>query len=195
LAELIRRELGLILAGGLGDPRIGFVTITRVEVAPDLTLAKIYLSVLDTPARERTTLLGLNSAKRRIRGELGDCLELRRMPELAFFADHGVKESIRISGHPARSRSRESGARRRGAAPGARAGRSIGSRKTMTIERSRRLGAQGDRGPAEELWAAGRAASRPAMEEMLRRHSGERLFGAQGLLGAGRDFAQLCGLE
>ena len=99
LAELIRRELGRILSGGLGDPRIGFVTITRVEVSPDLTLAKVHLSVLDpSPANERTTLQGLNSAKRRIRGELGDCLKLRRMPEIAFFADHGVKQSLRISG-------------------------------------------------------------------------------------------------
>jgi ribosome-binding factor A len=99
LAELIRRELGRILSGGLGDPRIGFVTLTRVEVSPDITLAKIYLSVLDldSPANERTTLQGLNSAKKRIRGELGDSLKLRRMPELAFFADHGVKQSIRIS--------------------------------------------------------------------------------------------------
>ena len=98
LAELIRRELGRILSGGLGDPRIGFVTLTRVEVSPDLTLAKVHLSVLDSsPAKERTTLQGLNSAKRRIRGELGDVLKLRRMPELAFFADHGVKQSIRIS--------------------------------------------------------------------------------------------------
>jgi len=98
LAELIRRELGRILSGGLGDPRIGFVTLTRVEVSPDLTLAKVYLSVLDSPAKERTTLQGLNSAKRRIRGELGDALNLRRMPEIAFFADPGVKQSIRISG-------------------------------------------------------------------------------------------------
>jgi ribosome-binding factor A len=98
LAELIRRELGRILSGGLGDPRIGFVTLTRVEVSPDLTLARVYLSVLDSPAKERTTLQGLNSAKRRIRGELGEALELRRMPELAFFADRGVKQSIRISG-------------------------------------------------------------------------------------------------
>ena len=97
LAELIRRELGRILAAGLGDPRIGFVTVTHVEVSPDLTLAKIHLSVMESPAKERTTLQGLNSAKRRIRGELGDALDLRRMPELAFFADHGVKQSIRIS--------------------------------------------------------------------------------------------------
>jgi ribosome-binding factor A len=97
LAELIRRELGRILSGGLGDPRIGFVTLTHVEVSPDLTLAKIHLSVMDSPAKERTTLQGLNSAKRRIRGELGDVLKLRRMPELAFFADHGVKQSLRIS--------------------------------------------------------------------------------------------------
>jgi ribosome-binding factor A len=97
LAELIRRELGKILTSGLGDPRIGFVTLTRVEVSPDMELAKIYLSVMDSPANERTTLQGLNSAKKRIRGELGDCLKLRRMPEIAFFVDHGVKQSIRIS--------------------------------------------------------------------------------------------------
>jgi ribosome-binding factor A len=97
LAELIRRELGRILIGGLGDPRIGFVTLTRVEVSPDMELAKIYLSVMDSPANERTTLQGLNSAKRRIRGELGEILKLRRMPQLAFFADHGIKQSIRIS--------------------------------------------------------------------------------------------------
>ena len=97
LAELIRRELGKILTGGLGDPRIGFVTITRVEVSPDMTLAKVHVSVMDSPANERTTLQGLNSAKKRIRGELGDVLNLRRMPELAFFADPGVKQSIRIS--------------------------------------------------------------------------------------------------
>ena len=97
LAELIRRELGRILSGGLGDPRIGFVTLTRVEVSPDLMLAKIYLSVMDSAAKERTTLQGLNSAKRRIRRELGEVLKLRRMPEIAFFADRGVKQSIRIS--------------------------------------------------------------------------------------------------
>jgi ribosome-binding factor A len=98
LAELIRRELGKILTSGLGDPRIGFVTLTRVEVSPDMTLAKIHVSILDpSPANERTTMQGLNSAKKRIRRDLGDCLKLRRMPELAFFADRGVKESIRIS--------------------------------------------------------------------------------------------------
>jgi ribosome-binding factor A len=62
-----------------------------------MELAKIYLSVMDSPANERTTLQGLNSAKRRIRGELGEILKLRRMPQLAFFADHGIKQSIRIS--------------------------------------------------------------------------------------------------
>ena len=97
LAELIRRELGKILTSGLGDPRIGFVTLTRVEVSPDMELAKIYLSVMDSPANERTTLQGLNSAKKRIRRDLGDRLDLRRMPEIAFFADRGVKQSIRIS--------------------------------------------------------------------------------------------------
>ena len=98
MAELIRRELGTILTAGLGDPRIGFVPLTRVEVSPDLTLAKIYLSVMDSPANERTTLQGLNSAKKRIRRELGDVLKLRRMPEIAFFVDPGVKQSLRISG-------------------------------------------------------------------------------------------------
>ena len=98
LGELIRREIGRLLAAGLGDPRIGFVTLTRVEVAADLSVAKVFLSVLEAGAQERTTLQGLNSAKRRIHAELGANLKLRRVPEVVFCLDPGVKQSIRISG-------------------------------------------------------------------------------------------------
>ena len=97
LGELIRREISGYLASGLGDPRIGFVTLTRVEVSADLSVAKVYLSVLEREGLERTTLQGLNSARKRIHAELCARLSLRRVPELVYCPDPGVKHSLRIS--------------------------------------------------------------------------------------------------
>ena len=97
LGELIRREISRLLASGLGDPRIGFVTLTRVEVSADLSVAKVFFSVLEQQGLERTTIEGLNSARGRIHGELGDVLKLRRVPEIVFCLDPGVKHSLRIS--------------------------------------------------------------------------------------------------
>jgi len=97
LGELIRREISRFLASGIGDPRIGFVTFTRVEVSADLSVAKVFLSVLERKGLERTTLEGLNSAKGRIHAELGATLKIRRVPEIVFCPDPGVKHSLRIS--------------------------------------------------------------------------------------------------
>ncbi len=87
-----------MLIGELSDPRIGFVTLTRVEVASDLSLAKAHVSVMGEGADERMTLAGLNSARKRVRSTLKDRLQLRRMPEILFCLDSGVKRSIRMSG-------------------------------------------------------------------------------------------------
>ena len=97
LGELIRQEISRFLASGLGDPRIGFVTLTRVEVSADLSVAKVFYSVLAQKGLERTTVQGLNSAKGRIHAELAQTLKLRRVPELVFCPDPGVKHSLRIS--------------------------------------------------------------------------------------------------
>ena len=97
VAELVRHELGQILAAGLHDPRIGFVTITRVEVASDLKAARIFVSILGPEAPQRTALRGLESARARIQTKLGDRLGLRRVPEISFHIDERIKQSIRMS--------------------------------------------------------------------------------------------------
>ncbi len=97
VSELIRQELGAILIEEVRDPRIGFATVTRVEVSPDLAQAKVYVSVLGEEADARTTLRGLDSARKRIRGRLGERVELRRVPELLFFVDEAMKRGLRVS--------------------------------------------------------------------------------------------------
>jgi len=98
VAEVIRQEAGRIIVSKLNDPRIGFVTVTRVEVSADLSVAKIYVSVLNQKGREGATLRGLESAKRHIQNAIGESLGLRKTPALIFRADPGVKQSIRIGG-------------------------------------------------------------------------------------------------
>ena len=98
VAEVIRQEAGRIILSKLSDPRIGFVTVTRVEVSADLSVAKVYISVLNQKGREGATLRGLESAKRHIQSAIGESLGLRKTPELIFRVDPGVKQSIRIGG-------------------------------------------------------------------------------------------------
>ena len=97
VSELIRQELGAILIEEVRGPRIGFVTVTRVDVSPDMAQAKVYISVLGEEADSRTTLRGLESARKRIRGRLGERVELRRVPELLFFVDEGMKRGLRVN--------------------------------------------------------------------------------------------------
>ena len=93
----MRHELSSILLNEIDDPRVGFVTVTGVTMSPDLREARITLSVLGEPAKQRTTLRGLTSARNRIRGVLGKRTELRCVPELTFSLDDTVKKSIEMS--------------------------------------------------------------------------------------------------
>jgi len=98
VAQLIRQEVGGILVAELQDPRIGFVTLTRVEISADLRNARLFVSILGSEKQQWTALRGLNSARRRIRRALGERLQLRRVPEVSFEIDRGVKHSLKISG-------------------------------------------------------------------------------------------------
>jgi len=96
VSAFIRQELaGLIRR--LNDPRIGFVTLTRVELAPDFSVAKVFVSVMDTETREGLTLQALKSARRRLQIELSEAMKLRRCPALVFAVDRGMKHSIRMN--------------------------------------------------------------------------------------------------
>jgi ribosome-binding factor A len=96
LAHEIRDEVAEMIARELHDPRIGFPTVTRVELTADLQRARILVSVLGDAKAQQGTLAGLVSASGYIRHEIGQRLNLRRTPEIAFVLDHGAEESQRI---------------------------------------------------------------------------------------------------
>ncbi|MHB1167944.1 MAG: 30S ribosome-binding factor RbfA [Longimicrobiales bacterium] len=95
LNEQFRRELMDILSTQVRDPRVGSVTVTQVEVTPDLYHAKVYVTSLDPESRE-STLEGLEVAGPFIRGEIGRRLHIRRAPELHFTWDDTLAHAQRI---------------------------------------------------------------------------------------------------
>jgi ribosome-binding factor A len=88
LAELISRQVK--------DPRIGFATVTRVELTTDLHHARVYVSVLGNPEEQKNNIDGLSSAAGFLRHEIGHRLAMRRAPELEFVLDHGAEAGERI---------------------------------------------------------------------------------------------------
>jgi len=97
LGEEFREEIARMIGSQLKDPRIGFVTVTRVEVVPDLRNAKVYVGVLGSPAEREKTLVGLRQAAGFMRRALGQKLRLRHAPELAFVYDEGLEAHDRIA--------------------------------------------------------------------------------------------------
>lgn len=96
LAETIKKEISNILRDEIKDPRIGFVTVTDVEVSLDLRNAKIYFSVLGDKDKRKGTIDVLNKANGFIRSELGRRIRLRFTPELLFKIDESLDHGIKI---------------------------------------------------------------------------------------------------
>lgn len=96
VAETIHETVSSILARGLNDPRIGFVTISAVEVTDDLHLARIFFTVIGDADAKKNSEAGLNSAKGYIRKELGRVLTMRHIPEIIFKYDHSQDYGSRI---------------------------------------------------------------------------------------------------
>jgi ribosome-binding factor A len=96
LAEQIRQEVGDILAREVRDPGIGFLTITRVKVAPDLQQARVYYTTLGDPGERKKAARALDRALPFIRRALAMRLNLRRVPELAFQFDESVAHQARV---------------------------------------------------------------------------------------------------
>ena len=97
LGEEIREEVAQMVAGELKDPRIGFVTVTRVALAPDLRMARVFVGILGTDKQRETSLAGLKQASGFMRHELGQRLRLRHTPELLFQYDEGLEASERVA--------------------------------------------------------------------------------------------------
>lgn len=96
VGEQMKKELGDIISRKIKDPRIGFVTITDVEVTGDLQQAKVYISVLGGESQKENTLKGLAKAKGFIRSEIGQRIRLRKTPEIIFEFDESVDYGNRI---------------------------------------------------------------------------------------------------
>jgi len=108
VAQMMQRELGQMLLTEVKDPRIGFVSITRVEVARDLSQARAFVSMMGSPDEKASTFAGLKKAAPFLRGEVGRRLGLRRSPELVFREDLGIEQSLNIQ-HLMRSLERDDG--------------------------------------------------------------------------------------
>lgn len=97
VAEEIKQEIGKIIHDELKDPRIGFVTITKVDLSPDLRYASVYFSVLGTKKESRDTQVGLARSAGFVRKLLGRRMKLRYTPQVTFRLDESAEYSIRIS--------------------------------------------------------------------------------------------------
>ena len=95
--EEIRREIGEILQNRASDPRLTWVSILRVTVSRDLSHAKVFVSVLGDDDAQESSLRALVKAAPFVRTELGKILRIRRVPELHFVADQGIRYSLRIN--------------------------------------------------------------------------------------------------
>lgn len=96
VGEAIKKELGQIFQQELKDPRIGFVTVTGVEMSGDLQLATVYITVWGGDETKEETLKALAKAKGFIRTEIGRRIQLRHTPELIFKFDHSIEYGNRI---------------------------------------------------------------------------------------------------
>jgi len=96
LGERIKELIGELVLNQLKDPRIGLVTITSVRVAPDLTSAKVYFTVMGDDAARAETRKGLESAKNFLKKTVGRELQLRQVPELRFEYDDALDRAMRI---------------------------------------------------------------------------------------------------
>ena len=96
VADLIRKEVSDLLMTSVKDPRIGFVTVTRVAVSNDCRQAKVYFSVMGTAQEQQRAVQGLASATGFVRRELGRRISLRYTPEILFQFDPSVEYSIHM---------------------------------------------------------------------------------------------------
>jgi len=97
LAEEIREEVAQMIVAELKDPRIGFVTVTRVSLGPDLRQARVFVGVLGTDKQRQASLAGLKQASGFLRRALGQRLRLRHTPELVFQYDEGLEATDRVA--------------------------------------------------------------------------------------------------
>lgn len=95
--ELLQEEVADIIRQEVKDPRIGFVTVTRVELSDNLRNAKIFISPMGSEEEQKRTYKGVCSAAPFVRSRLGKRMRIKFLPELSFNWDHSHERSDRIN--------------------------------------------------------------------------------------------------
>lgn len=95
VSDLLRKEVADIIMYKLKDPRIGFITVTGVDVTDDIKMARVYVSILKDEER-KTTIEILNSAKSFIRSELSKRLRMKFIPSIEFRLDTSIEYGNKI---------------------------------------------------------------------------------------------------
>ena len=96
VADQIRAEVAALIGRELQDPGLGFLTVTRVHVTPDLQIARIYYTTMGDEGARRRTAKALHRALPFVRRSLGSRLRLRRVPEIQFVFDESIGQQERI---------------------------------------------------------------------------------------------------
>jgi ribosome-binding factor A len=96
IAEQLREEVSQILATEVSDPGVGLVTVSRVKVTPDLSLARVYWTILGDAAERKKTAKALQRAAPFVRHVLAGRVTLRRVPEVHFQFDEGLAAHTRV---------------------------------------------------------------------------------------------------
>ena len=97
VSKAIKQELGHLLSHEMNDPRIGFATVTRVEVAADIRSARVYVGVIGNEKARKGTMAGLTHASGYLQREIASRLRMKYTPTLSFFIDDGPATSVRMS--------------------------------------------------------------------------------------------------
>jgi ribosome-binding factor A len=96
VSHLIKEIVSDVIRNEMKDPRIGFVTVTDVEVAPDLRAAKVFVSVLGDESQREITLKGLNSGAGFVHQRVKEQLTIKRIPSLIFVSDPSIERGVRL---------------------------------------------------------------------------------------------------
>ena len=91
VSDLLKEEISQMLLKDIKDPRIGFVTITDVEVTDDLSQARVFFSMVESDEELEKTIKGLNSASSYIKKKLGKRLRMRYIPDIVFEFDSSLR--------------------------------------------------------------------------------------------------------
>ena len=95
--EVIREVIGDAITGELDDPRIGFVTVTAVDTAPDLRSARVYVSVLGDESERESTLAALRASHGLLQARIASQMRIKYTPTLTFHYDEGPERGIRVT--------------------------------------------------------------------------------------------------